>query len=67
MSKNQKNPDGAAPVSGDVKVRILRECVYGMCDAVVLMDAALAASLGGVVDADPAAVEYAESLAKPAA
>lgn len=49
---------------GEVKVRILRDCQYGLCDEVVMMDSALAASLGGVVDAEPAAVEYAESLAK---
>lgn len=58
MSKNQKEP------SGDVKVRVLRDCVYGHCDQVVSMDAALADSLAGIVDANPAAVEYAESLAK---
>ena len=58
MSKNQKAPEG------EVKVRVLRDCVYGKCDDVATMDAALAASLDGVVDAEPAAVEYAESLAK---
>ena len=58
MSKNLKTPEG------DVKVRVLRDCVYGNCDEVVLMDGALAESLAGVVDADPAAVAYAESLAK---
>lgn len=47
-----------------VKVRVLRDCQYGMCGEVVQMDAALAASLEGIVDADPAAVEYAEALAK---
>ncbi len=57
MSKNQK----VSP--GEVKVRILRACQYGQCDEVVLMDAALAESLHNVVDADPAAVAYAESLA----
>jgi hypothetical protein len=56
MSKNQKTPEG------EVKVRILRDCVYGTCDDVVSMDAALAASLEGVVDAHPEAVAYAESL-----
>lgn len=56
MSKNQKAPEG------EVKVRVLRDCQYGRCDDVVLMDAALAASLEGVVDAHPDAVAYAESL-----
>jgi hypothetical protein len=51
-------------VSGAVKVRILRDCVYGRCDDVAEIDAALVADLAGVVDADPAAVAYAESLAK---
>lgn len=58
MAKEKNSP------SGDVKARILRDCQYGKCDDVVLMDAALAASLVGVVDADPDAVAYAESLAK---
>lgn len=58
MAKNENAP------KGDVKVRVLRDCVYGLCDEVATMDAALAASLEGVVDADPAAVAYAESLAK---
>ena len=56
MSKMQKAPEG------EVKVRVLRDCVYGLCDDVVPMDAALAASLAGVVDAHPDAVAYAESL-----
>ena len=56
MSKISKTPEG------EVKVRVLRDCVYGSCDDVVLMDAALAASLDGVVDANAEAVAYAESL-----
>ena len=47
---------------GEVKARVLRDCVYGKCDEVVTLDAELVASLNGVLDADPAAVEYAESL-----
>lgn len=58
MAKEKNSP------GGEVKVRILRDCQYGKCDEVALMDAALAASLDGVVDTDPAAVAYAESLAK---
>lgn len=58
MAKEQKAP------AGEVKARVLRDCVYGKCDDVVTLDAALAESLAGVVDADPAAVAYAESLAK---
>lgn len=58
MSKSPKAPEG------EVKVRVLRDCDHGKCDDVVLLDATLAATLVGTVDPDPAAVEYAESLAK---
>lgn len=51
-------------VSGLVKVRILRDGDLGKCDDVVEIDAALLEALTGAVDADPAAVAYAESLAK---
>ncbi|MBZ2208483.1 hypothetical protein [Massilia soli] len=50
--------------AGAVKARVLRECDYGKCDEVVTLDGELVASLHGVLDAEPAAVEYAESLAK---
>jgi hypothetical protein len=55
MAKNQE-------AKGEVKARILRDCVYGKCDDVVSIDASLVESLVGVLDADPAAVAYAESL-----
>ncbi len=58
MAKAPKAPEG------DVKARVLRDCVYGKCDDVVSLDAELVASLHGVLDANPAAVEYAESLAQ---
>lgn len=58
MAKIQKAPEG------EVKARVLRDCVYGKCDDVVTLDTELVASLYGVLDADPAAVAYAESLAK---
>ena len=48
---------------GQVKVRVLVDCEHGKCNDVVSIDAALVESFAGVVDADPAAVEYAESLA----
>lgn len=44
-------------------MRVLVDCEHGECNEVVSMEAALAESLAGVVDSDPAAVEYAESLA----
>lgn len=58
MAKEQKTQ------SGEVKARVLRDCVYGKCDDVVTLDAELVASLDNVLDPDPAAVAYAESLAK---
>ncbi|NML61822.1 hypothetical protein HHL21_12200 [Massilia sp. RP-1-19] len=58
MAKNQKAAEG------QVKVRVLVECEYGKCNEVAVIDASLVASLHGVLDAEPAAVEYAESLVK---
>lgn len=49
-----------------VKVRVLRDCDLGKPDDVVELSAeelAVAVAVGAV-DADPAAVAYAESLAK---
>lgn len=46
-----------------VKVRVLVACDYGQPNDVVEIDAAEAKGLEGVVDTDPAAVAYAESLA----
>jgi hypothetical protein len=48
---------------GPVKVRVLVQCEYGAPNSVATVDAALLESLVGIVDADPAAVAYAESLA----
>ena len=45
-----------------VKVRVLVQCAHGQPDDVVEIDAASAKALAGVVDADPEAVKYAESL-----
>lgn len=45
-----------------VKVRVLARCEHGEPDDVVELSAAEAKALAGVVDADPAAVKYAESL-----
>jgi hypothetical protein len=47
-----------------VKARVLVGCSFGRCDDVVEMEASQAEALVGVVDTDPAAVEYAESLTK---
>lgn len=51
-------------VGGVAKVRVLADCIFGKCDDVVELAAdqlALAVEIG-VVDPDPAAVAYAESL-----
>jgi hypothetical protein len=47
-----------------VKVRVLRDGEHGKCNDVIEIDAAQVKVLGEAVDADPAAVAYAESLAK---
>lgn len=55
-----KKPEEGAPV----RARVLVDCAYGKPDEVIDIAADLIDSLAGVVDADPAAVEYAESLTK---
>jgi hypothetical protein len=57
-------PEPPAAPPAPIKVRVLRDGSYGKCNEVVLMDAELAASLAGEVDAEPEAVAYAESLAQ---
>lgn len=47
-----------------VKARVLVDGVLGKCNDVIEIDPAQAKSLAGVVDTDPEAVAYAESLAK---
>jgi hypothetical protein len=46
-----------------VKARVLVDGAYGKCNDVIEIDASEAKDLAGVVDADPAAVAYAELLA----
>lgn len=55
----------AAPivVAKLIKARVLLDCAHGKCDDVIEIDAAHAKSLADVLDTDPAAVAYAESLA----
>lgn len=45
-----------------VKARVLVDSVHGKCNDVVEIDPTQAKDLTGVVDTDPAAVAYAESL-----
>lgn len=47
-----------------VKARVLVSCPYGEPNDVVELEEQLAATLGAVVDMDPAAVAYAESIQK---
>ena len=47
-----------------VKVRILVDCYLGKCNEVVEVDGAELDGLNGIVDADPEAVAYAQSLQK---
>ncbi|MYM25775.1 hypothetical protein GTP46_24410 [Duganella sp. FT135W] len=65
MTKTASKADSAAASSnGEVKARVLIDCDLGMCNEVILVDPSIAETLTGVIDTDPAAVEYAESLAK---
>lgn len=51
-----------ADQSATVRARVLVASLYGACNDVIELDAALADTLAGIVDTDPAAVAYAESL-----
>lgn len=46
-----------------VKARVLIDSVYGKCNEVVDVESAQLKDLTGVVDAEPAAVAYAEAQA----
>ncbi|SFM63770.1 hypothetical protein [Rugamonas rubra] len=56
--------DSKAKAPSTVKARVLVVCDYGTCNDVIEIDAELVDSLAGVVDTDPAAVAYAETLTK---
>jgi hypothetical protein len=58
MAKKQTLADG------QVKARVLVDCDLGNCNDVIAVDETSIESLKGIVDAEPAAVVYAESLAK---
>lgn len=45
-----------------VKARVLIDCAYGKCNDVISFPEDIANSLIGMIDTDPAAVSYAESL-----
>lgn len=55
--------DNSAPAAL-VKARVLVDGAYGVCNDVIDISPDLAATMPGVVDTDPAAVAYAESLVK---
>jgi hypothetical protein len=48
--------------SKKVKARVLVDGAHGKCNDVIEIDADEAKSLEGIVDTNPAAVKYAESL-----
>lgn len=52
----------AKTTQAKVKARVLVKCEHGNPDEIVELDAAEAKALAGIVDTDPAAVAYAESL-----
>lgn len=56
-------PNTATSPANTVKVRLLKDCDYGQCNDVVLIDQALVPGYSGeLVDASPEAIAYAESL-----
>lgn len=63
MAKNK--PAGTEPeVVALVKVRVLTQCIYGPANAVasLLPEEVESAQNSGLIDSDPDAVAYAESL-----
>ena len=50
--------------SKKVKARVLVDGAHGKCNDVIEIDPGQAKALAGVVDTDPDAVAYAESLAR---
>ena len=55
----------ATVADGDIKARVLTDCLYGTANDVVTLslDAADAGKAAGLIDTDPEAIAYAESLA----
>jgi hypothetical protein len=51
-----------APVVELVKARVLTDCSFGKCNSVVSIPADVAEASKDVLDSNPAAIEYAESL-----
>lgn len=64
MAKTPEVPLNKEPEASTVKARVLVAGPHGECNDVIEIDAALAATLAGTIDTDPAAVAYAESLTK---
>ena len=62
MSKHNKTAP-VAPVEGGVKARVLVDGAFGKVDDVVEVTAEQVAASGGELDANPAAVEWAEAQA----
>jgi hypothetical protein len=57
-------PRATKTAEGTVKARVLVDCEHGAPNDVIEIDASQVEGLVGVIDADPAAVAYAESLPK---
>jgi len=64
MATKKKAGESQVIGDGQLKARVLVSGAYGNCDDVVVIDATDVERLAGIVDATPASVEYAESLAK---
>ena len=65
MAKTNTSTNTPEQTAGSiVKARVLVSCAYGEPNDVVDLDDELAATLGDVLDTNPAAVAYAESIQK---
>nr|WP_314607337.1 hypothetical protein [uncultured Janthinobacterium sp.] len=65
MAKTNTSTNAHGQSAGTIiKARVLVSCAYGEPNDIVELDDELAVSLGDVLDTNPAAVDYAESIQK---
>ena len=65
MAKTNTSTNTPEQTAGSiVKARVLVSCAYGEPNDIIELEEQLAATLGAVIDTDPAAVAYAESIQK---
>ncbi|WP_219118980.1 hypothetical protein [Janthinobacterium sp. UMAB-56] len=65
MAKTNTSTNTPEQTAGSiVKARVLVSCAYGEPNDIIELEEQLAAPLGAVIDTDPAAVAYAESIQK---